>query len=164
LLYILLAWWYERNYENHLFKDRRQLYNLLMFVTNARSNNIGERKIVAALKKQGWSKERIAYVLRKSLGKRTGLPQIFLVTWIVLYFRKRKARKLLHQTQKLTVPSKPASSQQFAPSLNSAGQSSRSVSRRPHSPPQRGSKKFPEKDSGATQDAQKDGQNINKSE
>jgi len=164
LLYILLAWWYERNYENHLFKDRRQLYNLLMFVTNARSNNIGERKIVAALKKQGWSKERIAYVLRKSLGKRTGLPQIFLVTWIVLYFRKRKARKLLHQTQKLTVPSKPASSQQFAPSLNSTGQSSRSVSRRPHSPPQRGSKKFPEKDSGATQDAQKDGQNINKSE
>jgi len=161
VLYILLAWWYERNYESHLFKDRRQLYNLLMFATNARSNNIEEGRIVAALRKQGWSKERIAYVLKKSLGKRTGLPQVILVTWIALYFRRRKARKLLHQTQKLVVPSKNIVSQQRLSHMNQNQSPPFVPAEKPR--PSQVSKKSQQGTSSATQDAQKDGQNINKS-
>jgi PKD repeat protein len=157
LLYIFLAWWYERNYETHLFNDRRQLYNLLMFVTNARSNNISERDISSALKKQSWSKERITYVLRKSAGKRTGLPQVFLITWITLYVRKRKAKKLLNSTQTLIPPRQIVSNRfpqqnRFIPPIkkNSSFPIKRNIS-----PRQKIQKKSGEESSSATQNTQK---------
>ncbi|MBT6182420.1 PKD domain-containing protein [archaeon] len=166
LLYIFLAWWYERNYENHLFKDRRQLYNLLMFVTHARSNNVTEKDISSALKKQGWSSERITYVLKKSEGKRTGLPQVFLITWIFLYLRKRKVKKLPDSSQALAVPRQNVVngvSLQARP-ISTPNQNRFPPIKRNPSPRPAPQKKSVTKPSDATQDSQKNRQNINKSE
>jgi len=166
LFYILLAWWYERNYENHLFNDRRQLYNLLMFVTHARSNNVSEKDIGSALKKQGWSSERITYVLKKSAGRRTGLPQVFLITWVSMYLRKRKAKKLLSSSQ---TPIPPQQTVMNGPSSRTRPISPTNQNRFPPikrnlSPRPTTLKKPLVKSSSATQDAQKKRQNINKSE
>jgi len=92
-IYTILEIWYKHRYENYLFKDRRQLYNLLMYVTNARARGMKDSEIAAALRTQGWSSERINYIIKKSMGERTGLYEIIPIEKIAAYFRNRKARK-----------------------------------------------------------------------
>ncbi len=94
ILYTILQIWYKRHYENFLFKDRRQLYNILMYVTNARARGMKGNKIVSALKAQGWSSERINYIIKKSIGKRTGLYEIVPIEKLSAFFRNRKAMKI----------------------------------------------------------------------
>ena len=93
ILYSVLQIWYKRRYENFLFKDRRQLYNLLMYVTNARARGMTDDRIAAELRSQGWSSERVNYIIKKSIGKRTGLYEIIPFGKIAAYFRNRKAVK-----------------------------------------------------------------------
>ncbi|MCR4323686.1 MAG: PKD domain-containing protein [Nanoarchaeota archaeon] len=93
ILYTLVHLWYRRNYENHLFQDRRQLYNLLMYISNERVRGTTNSRISRLLKQQGWSGEKVDYAMRKSLGKRTGLPEILPLTKISAYFRDRKSQK-----------------------------------------------------------------------
>ena len=94
ILYSVLQIWYKRRYEIFLFKDRRQLYNLLMYVTNARARGMKDNRIAAELRSQGWSSERINYIIKKSIGKRTGLYEIIPFGKISAFFRNRKAVKV----------------------------------------------------------------------
>jgi hypothetical protein len=92
ILYILLQVWYKKNYENHLFGDQRQLYNLLMYIANARARGKADNEIRKDLSKQGWSSERLTYVFKKSRGERTGMVEIIPFDKIAAYARNRKAR------------------------------------------------------------------------
>jgi len=93
ILYTLLQIWYKRNYEDHLFGDRRQLYNILMYIANARARGKKDGEIRRELGKQGWSSERLTYVFKKSRGERTGMFEIIPFDKIAAYFRNRAARK-----------------------------------------------------------------------
>jgi hypothetical protein len=94
IIYTLLQMWYKVHYENYLFGgDRKQLFNILMYITNARSRSIRDRKISQELKKQGWSVEKVNYVMKKSRGDRTGLYEIIPVEKIKIYFRNHFAKK-----------------------------------------------------------------------
>ena len=64
-----------------------------MYITNARTRNIGDREISRELKKKGWSREKVRYVMKKSMGKRTGLFEIIPIEKVRTYFRNRSAKK-----------------------------------------------------------------------
>jgi hypothetical protein len=70
------------------------MYNLLMYVTNARARGMGDDRIAAELRKQGWSSERVAYIIKKSRGQRTGLYEIIPFGKVSAFFRNRKAAKV----------------------------------------------------------------------
>ena len=93
-IYTILQIWYKHRYEDYLFKDRRQLYNILMYVTNARARGMNDLRIGAELRSKGWSSERINYIIKKSKGERTGLYEIIPIEKITAYFRNRKAKKI----------------------------------------------------------------------
>jgi len=95
IIYSIFQIWYKRHYEKYLFKDDRQMYNLLMYVTNARARGIKDPRISAELRAKGWSSERVNYIMKKSRGKRTGLYEIIPFEKISAYFRNRKAKKRL---------------------------------------------------------------------
>ncbi|MFH1521607.1 MAG: PKD domain-containing protein, partial [archaeon] len=95
VIYAILQVWYKRRYEKYLFKDDRQLYNLLMYVTNARARGMTDLRIGADLRSKGWSSERVNYIIKKSRGDRTGLYEIIPFEKVSAYFRNRKARKLV---------------------------------------------------------------------
>jgi hypothetical protein len=97
-VYTMLQIWYKRHYEAYLFKDNVQMYNLLMYVTNARNRGIKDSKISAELKSKGWSSERVNYVIRKSAGKSIGMIEIIPIEFISAWLRKRKAKKTMGTT------------------------------------------------------------------
>ncbi len=74
--YIFLQEWYKRKYENYLFRERNDLYNLIVYIKNAKERGESDEKIKAKLKEQGWRSEQIDYVIKKYLGKRTGMVEI----------------------------------------------------------------------------------------
>ena len=76
VLYILLQEWYKRHYENYLFKDKNDLYNLIQFIKNAEEKGMKKHEIVDKLRAQGWDNERIEYAYKKYKGMRTGLWEI----------------------------------------------------------------------------------------
>ena len=69
------------------------MYNLLMYVTNARVREMKDSRISAELRSKGWSSERVNYIIKKSRGSRTGLYEIIPFEKILAYFRNRKAKK-----------------------------------------------------------------------
>jgi len=75
--YYFLQRWYDRKYEDTLFKDKNKLYNLANYVTRAKEKGISNKKIKENLKKSNWSNEQINYIMKKYAGKRTGLPRLF---------------------------------------------------------------------------------------
>jgi hypothetical protein len=95
IIYILLQLWYANSYEGHLFGDKNQLYNLLMYISNARARGFNDSKIADELRSQGWSGEKINYAIRKSRGKSTGLPEI-------IPFSKFRARKIKNKVQNIS--------------------------------------------------------------
>ena len=90
-VYTGLQIWYKKRYENYLFKDASQLYNLLMYISNARARGMNDLRIRAELKSRGWSSERVNYVMKKSRGKRTGMIEIIPIEFISAFLRDRKA-------------------------------------------------------------------------
>lgn len=98
LIYTMLQIWYKRHYEAYLFKDRTQMYNLLMYVTNARARGIRDDKIGDELKSKGWSGERVNYVIRKSSGKSIGMIEIIPIEFVSALLRKRKAKQTIRST------------------------------------------------------------------
>jgi hypothetical protein len=93
IIYTALQIWYKHRYEKYLFKDARELYNLLMYVTNARARGMKDLRIAADLRKRGWSSERVNYVIKKSKGEAIGLYEIIPIEKVFAYFRNLKARK-----------------------------------------------------------------------
>jgi len=93
ILYTIAQIWYKSKYENYLFKDKRELYNLVMFISNARARGLTDNKIVEQLHEKKWDTEKIVYALRKSRGERTGLYELIPVEKVVSYFRNLKSKK-----------------------------------------------------------------------
>jgi hypothetical protein len=92
ILYTAMQMWYKARYESYLFKDRKQLFNLVMFITNARARGMDDEKIKEMPKKQKWTNEKIIYALKKSRGERTGLYEIVPVERLFAYFRELKVK------------------------------------------------------------------------
>jgi hypothetical protein len=68
-VYLLLQWWYKEKYESSLFKNRNDLYNLLNFISNGKSQGLSYRDVSSKLKSQGWNSEQINYSFKKFEGK-----------------------------------------------------------------------------------------------
>lgn len=92
MLWIILQIWYIRKYENYLFKDRNQLYNLVRYIDDSKKKGENDNEISSKLKKSGWNSEQLRYALRKYEMKNTGLPEIIPLKKIFGEFRKT-ARK-----------------------------------------------------------------------
>lgn len=67
--YIGLQFWYKTKYENYLFKNKNNLFNLINFIKNARNQGLSDYEIKSKLKGSGWSWEQISYVFKKTDGK-----------------------------------------------------------------------------------------------
>ena len=74
--YIIMQEWYKRKYENNLFKNRNDLYNMINYVNTAKKKGLKDSQKEENLKKAGWSSERIRYVMKRYAGKRTGMLEI----------------------------------------------------------------------------------------
>ncbi|MDO8516629.1 MAG: PKD domain-containing protein [Nanoarchaeota archaeon] len=94
ILYTIIQIWYTINYENNLFKDRRHLFNLLMYIDNARARGMSDYEIRESLRKNKWPAEKITYAIKKSRGKRTGMIEIIPISFISSLFRAKKNTKL----------------------------------------------------------------------
>jgi hypothetical protein len=68
--YILLQRWYRIKYENHLFKNRNNLYNIMTYIQNAKKKGMQNQDILKDLKKANWTREQINYALKKYEGKK----------------------------------------------------------------------------------------------
>ena len=76
ITYIILQEWYKKKYENYLFKNRNDLYNLISYVQSSKKKELKNKEIFDKLKKSGWKPEQVNYVMKKYSGKRTGMPEI----------------------------------------------------------------------------------------
>ena len=76
VVYIVLQQWYKRKYENYLFPNRNDLYNVVHYVNSSKKKGLENSKIRRNLKKAGWNAEQIRYVMRKYEGKRTGMLEL----------------------------------------------------------------------------------------
>lgn len=104
VLFFLVAYsglqiWYKRHYENYLFKDRSQLYNMLMYISNARARDVGDLRIRAELLAKGWMSERVNYVMKKSLGKSVGMIEIIPISKVSAILRDWKARRAVEKAK-----------------------------------------------------------------
>ncbi len=76
ITYIILQEWYKKKYENYLFKNRNDLYNLISYIQSSKNKELKDKEIFDKLKKSGWKPEQINYVMKKYSGKRIGMPEI----------------------------------------------------------------------------------------
>ena len=76
ILWVVLHAWYKKKYENYLFKNKNNLYNLFTWIENAKKRGLGEKESRSQLRKAGWTSEQLRYALRKHGGKRTGMPDL----------------------------------------------------------------------------------------
>lgn len=63
--YVMMRGWYKNKYEDHLFKNKNNLYNLLSYISTARNKGVKNDDIKAKLKKAGWKTEQINYAIKK---------------------------------------------------------------------------------------------------
>jgi len=70
IVYIILQNWYRREYENYLFKNRNNLYNIMTYIQTAKKSGMERDNILKNLKKSGWTGEQINYAIRKYEGKK----------------------------------------------------------------------------------------------
>ena len=76
ILYLILQTWYKKKYEDYLFKNKNNLYNMVIYIQNSKKKGVSNEEIEKRLRKSGWHTEQIDYVMRKYAGKRTGLIEI----------------------------------------------------------------------------------------
>jgi len=88
--YIILQEWYKRKYETYLFKDRNNLFNLISYIENMGKKGTKPEEISKNLKKSGWNSEQVTYVMKKYLGKRTGMVEIISIEKVVNLLKKGK--------------------------------------------------------------------------
>nr|MBI4156941.1 PKD domain-containing protein [Candidatus Woesearchaeota archaeon] len=74
VVYFLLYKWYKNKYENYLFKNKNDLYNMVTYIHGAKQQGKKDDEISKDLRKSGWSNEQINYVMKKYSGKKTGMP------------------------------------------------------------------------------------------
>ncbi len=93
ITYLILQAWYKKRYENYLFKNRNNLYNLIIYIETSKKRGLSEDEIRSKLKKAGWGGEQIRYVMRKHSGQRTGMFEIPILK-IFSSFKKREPQPL----------------------------------------------------------------------
>ena len=76
VVYVILQGWYKKKYEEYLFKNRNELYNLISYIQSSKKKGLENKKIIFNLKKAGWKSEQITYIIRKYEGERTGMIEI----------------------------------------------------------------------------------------
>ncbi len=76
IIYIVLQQWYKKKYETHLFGNRTELYNMVTYVNNAKKRGLKRGEIASNLRRSGWSSEKVRYVMRKYVGKMTGMFEV----------------------------------------------------------------------------------------
>jgi len=91
IAYIILQEWYKRKYEDYLFKNKNNLYNLISYMEGMKKKDMKNEDISRELKKSGWNSEQITYVMKKYSGKRTGMFEIP-VNKILDLFKKNKMK------------------------------------------------------------------------
>ena len=69
-IWVVIRMWYKRKYENYLFKNRNNLYNLINYIYAEKKKGTEEKEIKARLKKTGWNSEQVNYALKKYSGKK----------------------------------------------------------------------------------------------
>jgi len=77
VVYTVIQAWYDKKYENYLFPNRNNLYNLIIYINNSKKRGVKDEEIIKNLKESKWTQEQIRYVMRKYAGKRTGMMKIF---------------------------------------------------------------------------------------
>ena len=75
-VYIILQYWYKTKYETYLFKERNYLFNLIHYINDSKKKGLPDKEIWKKLRQKGWTREQITYVMRKYVGKRTGMLEI----------------------------------------------------------------------------------------
>lgn len=123
IVYTLLQIWYKVNYEKYLFKNRAELFNLVMFINNARLNGSSNKDIETTLLGKGWSREQIQYAIRKSEGKNPGMFEIVPVDRVIAYMERRKAEKI--KNTKVVAPINPYPAQPTQRTGNNFGGATR---------------------------------------
>ncbi|OGJ13270.1 hypothetical protein A3K82_01785 [Candidatus Pacearchaeota archaeon RBG_19FT_COMBO_34_9] len=103
--WIILQLWYKRRYENYLFKNRNNLYNLVNFIEIEKKKGTEENEIKEKLKKAGWNSEQLRYAFRKYEGKTTGLPEIIPLGKIIDEIRQIQ-EELAKKKEKNNLPNK----------------------------------------------------------
>jgi PKD repeat protein len=91
-LYSFIAWWYKNRYEWKLFADKKQSYNITMFILNSRAGGASDWSIREILKQKGWNSEQISFGFKRANGQRIGFPEIIPIEKIKLFFMKIKAK------------------------------------------------------------------------
>lgn len=89
-VYIFMQQWYKNKYENYLFQNKNNLYNLVNFVENSKDKGMTNEQIEAQLKRSKWSSEQIDYVMKKYAGKSTGVPEIIPIGKIMNKLKRNK--------------------------------------------------------------------------
>ena len=74
--YVVLQEWYKKKYENYLFKNKNDLYNMVNYVNNSKKRGLKNKEISDNLRKAKWSSEQVKYVMKKYAGKRTGMLEL----------------------------------------------------------------------------------------
>ncbi|MEK6888755.1 MAG: PKD domain-containing protein [Nanoarchaeota archaeon] len=97
VVYIILQEWYKRHYENYLFRNKDDLYNLMNFIYNTRKGSITEQEMKKKLLSNGWSGEQISYTAKKLDGKRTGMFEIP----IFRFFEQKKIKEEMEKRQNI---------------------------------------------------------------
>lgn len=102
--YGYLQHWYKNKYEDFLFKNKNNLYNLVQFIEDSRKKGMDNQKIRILLGKSGWSGEQIDYIMKKYEGKSTGLPELIPLGII---FGSMKDKEKLNPARGPNVPNIP---------------------------------------------------------
>ncbi|MDP1728906.1 MAG: PKD domain-containing protein, partial [archaeon] len=95
--YIGLQEWYKRRYEEWLFKDKNDLFNLASFIENAEKQGLSREEIFAKLKEKNWPSEQVVFAYKKYKGMRTGMFEIPIFTLL----EKTKLLKTLNLKKKI---------------------------------------------------------------
>ncbi len=76
IAYIIMQQWYKNKYENYLFKNKNNLYNLVNYIGASNKKGMTNSEIEKSLKKAGWKSEQIVYVMKKYSGKPAGMVEL----------------------------------------------------------------------------------------
>lgn len=127
VLYIAMQEWYKRRYENWLFKDKNDLFNLINFMDNAEKQGLIKEDIFKKLMEKSWIKEQVQYAWKKYKGERTGMWEIP----VFVIFDKMKIKKELDKRKAAGITGKIAPIPHFMPGSPStqSNQQSRPVNK-----------------------------------
>lgn len=104
IAYIALQEWYKKRYENYLFPNANDLYNLITFISNSRAIKQGDAEIRKKLLANKWTGEQITYAFNKLDGKRTGM-------WEIPIFKFIENRKVAEEISKRKEGNMPSDAQ-----------------------------------------------------